>query len=63
MKKYLLIFSAILIVVSCSSIDDEPSIQSGSMDKEYKLPDPKPLTPSQREAYDTRNQEYQNNVN
>ena len=63
MKKYLIILSLVFIAASCSKIDEEPPIQSGTMDKEYKLPDPKPLTPSQREEYNRRNQEYQNSVN
>jgi hypothetical protein len=33
------------------------------MNKEYKLPDPTPLTADQREEYNTRNAEYRNNVN
>lgn len=63
MKKYLIILSLVFIAASCSKIDVEPPIQRGTMDKEYKLPDPKPLTSSQREEYNRRNQEYQNSVN
>lgn len=63
MKKYLIILSIVFATVACSKIDEEPPIQSGTMDKEYKLPDPKPLTSSQREDYNRRNQEYQNSVN
>lgn len=63
MKKCIIILSIIFIAASCSNIEKEPPIQKGSMDKEYKLPDPKPLTPSQREEYNLRNQEYQNNIN
>lgn len=63
MKKYLIILSLVFAATSCSKIDVEPPIQRGTMDKEYKLPDPKPLTSSQREEYNRRNQEYQNSVN
>ncbi len=63
MKKYLFIATILLATAGCSSIDAEPPRKEGSMNKEYKLPDPAPLTADQREEYNRRNQEYHNNVN
>lgn len=63
MKKSIILLGLVFIAASCSDLDKEPPIQGGNMDKEYKLPDPTPLTPSQREEYNRRNAEYHNNVN
>lgn len=63
MKKYFIIAVLAFITVSCINVDEQPPLQSGSMDKTFKLPDPKPMTASQREEYNARNKEYRDNVN
>lgn len=63
MKKYLFFATVTLILAGCSNIEPEPPRKEGSMNKEYKLPDPTPLTADQCEEYNNRNAEYRNNVN
>ncbi len=62
-KKITMFSFAILISLSCSKVESEPPRQEGSAKKEYKLPDPTPMSAQQRDEYNRRNREYQENVN
>lgn len=62
MKKFLVLIILAVSLLSCDKIDNEPKREQGTMSKEYKLPDPTNLTPEQRQEYNQRNEEYQNNV-
>lgn len=62
-KKITVLSIALLIFLSCSKVESEPPRQEGSNRKEYRLPDPTQMSAQQREEYNRRNREYQENVN
>lgn len=58
----MLIATSVLFFISCTKVEKEPPRREGTVKKEYKMPDPTPMTPAQREIYNNRNNEYRSNV-
>lgn len=58
----MVIAASALCLISCTKVEKEPPRRDGTLSKRYKMPDPTPMTPAQREIYNNRNNEYRSNV-